>query len=382
MSSLIVIGSGLAGYTLIREFRKLDKETSVTLISGDAADFYSKPMLSTALAQGKDAQSLIMTPAEKMAAQLDINILANTCVTEIDKGKKRCVLDTGEVVEYEKLVLALGADPIRIPFDGDANDDVLSINNIDDYAMFRQKLDTDVKRIAIIGAGLIGCEFANDLISQDYQVDVIGLGETPLDTLIPAEAGKSLLAALEKEGVVWHLDTTVECLKHSNKGYQVSLRNGADFHADLIISAIGLRAKTDLAKNAGLETNRAIVVSKYLQTTSDDDIYAIGDCAEVGGEVLPYIMPIMHGARALAKTLCGESSEVEYPIMPVIVKTTKHPIVIAGQLKGKKVNLHSETVEDGVKVLANDHNDNMVGFCLVGAEANKEKQALLKDMKA
>ena len=381
MSSLIVIGSGLAGYTLIREFRKLDKETSVTLISGDAADFYSKPMLSTALAQGKDAQSLIMTPAEKMAAQLDINILANTCVTEIDKGKKRCVLDTGEVVEYEKLVLALGADPIRIPFDGDANDDVLSINNIDDYAMFRQKLDTDVKRIAIIGAGLIGCEFANDLISQDYQVDVIGLGETPLDTLIPAEAGKSLLAALEKEGVVWHLDTTVDCLKHSNKGYQVSLKNGENFHADLIISAIGLRAKTDLAKNAGLETNRAIVVSKHLQT-SDDDIYAIGDCAEVDGEVLPYVMPIMHGARALAKTLCGESSEVEYPMMPVIIKTTKHPIVIAGQLKGEKVNLHSETVGDGVKVLANDDNGNVVGFCLVGAEANKEKQALLKDLKA
>ena len=380
MSSLIVIGSGLAGYTLIREFRKLDKETSVTLISGDAADFYSKPMLSTALAQAKDAQSLIMTPAEKMAVQLDIHILANTRVTEIDKENKHCVLDTGEVIEYEKLVLALGADPIRIAFDGDANDDVLSINNIDDYAVFRQKLDTDVKRIAIIGAGLIGCEFANDLISQDYQVDVIGLGETPLDTLIPADAGNSLLAALQKEGVVWHLETTVDSFNHLNSGYEVNLKNGVSFNADLVISAIGLRAKTNLAKNAGLEINRGIVVSKHLQT-NDEAIYAIGDCAEVDGEVLPYVMPIMHGARALAKTLCVEPTEVVYPIMPVIVKTTKHPILVAGQIYGDGVNLHAETVDSGVKIVAIDSNDKVMGFCLAGTEANKEKQALLAKMK-
>lgn len=381
MSSLTVIGSGLAGYTLIREFRKLDKETHITLISADAADFYSKPMLSTALAQGKDAQSLVMTSAEKMAEQLNIEILANTSVTEIDRGNKRCFLSSGKELAYNKLVLALGADPIRIPFDGNANDDVLSVNNIDDYAIFRKKLSADVRRIVIIGAGLIGCEFANDLLSHEYQVDVIGLGKTPLDTLIPAQAGKNLQSALQGAGVNWHLETTIDSLNRSNNGYDITLTNGTCLNADLILSAIGLRAKTDLAEKAGLSCNRAIVVNSLLQT-SDESIYALGDCAEVNGEVLPYVMPIMHGARALAKTLVDEPTEVIYPVMPVMVKTTKHPVVVAGNLSGEDVNLDLEAIEQGLKIVATDANDKVIGFCLVGTEANKQKQALLSEMKA
>ena len=376
MSTLAIVGSGLAGYTLAREFRKIDKETSVTLISQDSADFYSKPMLSTALAQGKDAQSLVMTPAEKMSSQLNIKLHANTQVMEINRQNRQCIFADGKAVDYEKLVLALGAEPIRIPFEGNASDDVLSINHLDDYALFRKKLTDKVKRVAIVGAGLIGCEFANDLASQGIKVDVIGLGETPLDTLIPAEAGKNLQAALEQQGVVWHLETTIDQLDRADKGYKITLKNGDGLTADLVLSAIGLRSNIALAKAAELTCNRGIVVNELLQT-NDESIFALGDCAEVNGQVLPYVMPIMHSARALAKTIAGEPTKVSYPIMPVIVKTSQHPVVLAGALTGEGINVETQTVEQGLKLEAVDSKGQLVGFCLVGEAANKEKQALL-----
>ncbi len=380
MSNITIIGSGLAAYTLIREFRKLDKETPLTLISSDAADFYSKPMLSTALAQGKDVNSLVITPAEKMAEQLKLKMIANTTVTGIDTAEKTCTLDTGDMVSYDRLVLTLGADPIRIPFQGNANDDVLSVNNLDDYARFRAKLAANVKRVAIVGAGLIGCEFANDLLSQGYQVNIIGLGATPLDTLIPAAAGRALQSALQQAGVTWHLGTTIKTFNSHNKNYSVVLENGDCFDCDLMLSAIGLQSKTEFAKQAGLKVSRGVVVDATLQS-SNQSIYALGDCAEVEGQILPYVMPIMHGARALAKTLAGEPTKVVYPVMPVIIKTTLHPIVVAGNTRGNEVSWQMESVEDGVKAIAVNTAGKMTGFCLTGKTANKEKQSLLAGLK-
>jgi len=383
MSSITIIGSGLAGYTLAREFRKRDKEIPLTLISSDAADFYSKPMLSTALAQGKDAKALVMTAAAKMAEQLNLDVIANTTVNEINTAGKTCALDSGRIVDYDRLVLALGADPIRIAFSGDANDDVLSVNDINDYAHFREKLANDVKRVTLVGAGLIGCEFANDLLSQGFHVDVIGLGDTPLDTLIPAAAGNALQKALGKAGVAWHLGTTIKELKKgvgkNNNAYHIALENGEWVDTDLVVSAIGLRARTELAKQAGLTVNRGIVVDATLQSSADA-VYALGDCAEVEGQVLPYVMPIMHCARALAKTLVGETTSVVYPIMPVIVKTTLHPIVVAGMTYGGDISWQIENIGDGIKAIAINNTNEMTGFCLTGVTANKEKQALLKEI--
>ncbi|PCH59526.1 MAG: FAD-dependent oxidoreductase [Gammaproteobacteria bacterium] len=379
MQSITIIGSGLAGYTLARELRKLDKETLLTIISRDAGDFYSKPMLSTALAQGKDAKTLVMTTAEKMAEQLKAKIRPHTKVTALDTVKQKLTIDNGDVVSYDRLILALGADPIRIAFSGDANDDVLSVNDLDDYAHFRAKLSDNVKRVAIVGAGLIGCEFANDLLSQDYQVDVIGLGETPLDRLIPVEAGEALKTALADAGVHWHLGTTIEELNKDKSGYRVVLQNGESFDCDLVISAIGLRSHTELAKQAGLEINRGIVVDSLLQSSAKN-IYALGDCAEVVGQVLPYVMPIMHGARALAKTLTGEPTDVVYPVMPVIVKSTLHPVVVAGMIYGNEIDWNIIKMDDGIKAIAFNIEEKMIGFCLTGEIVNKEKQALLKEL--
>jgi rubredoxin-NAD+ reductase len=156
MQPIVIIGSGLAGYTVLREFRKRDQSTPVTLICADDGHFYSKPNLSNALAAGKTAEQLVNTPREKMAADLDAQIVAHTRVTAIDTAVKKVHWVDGETA-YSKLVLALGADPIPHGLTGPGVEKVHVVNDLQDYAAFRAALKPGSK-VAILGGGLIGSE--------------------------------------------------------------------------------------------------------------------------------------------------------------------------------------------------------------------------------
>ena len=190
MEAIVIIGSGLAGYTLAREFRKIAPEPPLHIITRDDGAFYSKPMLSNALAKGKTAETLATAGAEQMAAQLNATVWTHTEVTAIDTTA-RTVTARGETLAYDKLVLAMGAQPIHPPLEGDGATAVYSINNLADYARFRKGIE-QAQRIAVIGPGLIGCEFANDLVSAGYQVKVVELFDYALGRLVPREAGESL----------------------------------------------------------------------------------------------------------------------------------------------------------------------------------------------
>src|SRR5512143_681611 len=177
--SIVIVGSGLAGYTLLKEIRKRDAATPLTLVTADDGTFYSKPNLSNALASGKTAAALAGAVAEKMAADLNATVLPHTRVTAIDTQAQRLVTRQGEIA-YGKLVLALGADPLPHGLAGDSAHDVLAVNDLAGYAAFRGALDGK-RRVTVLGGGLIGCEFANDLAHAGYVVDVVHLGAWPLE---------------------------------------------------------------------------------------------------------------------------------------------------------------------------------------------------------
>jgi rubredoxin-NAD+ reductase len=374
-SNLLIIGSGMAGYTLLRELRKLDKDQGITLICADSGDFYPKPMLSNALAQGKTPDQLVTLAAEAMIAGQQFELVANTRVDSIDPENK-LVRSGQRSWSYDRLVLAIGANPIAPPMQGNAADAVVTVNHLDDYRVFRQKLD-GAQRVAIIGPGLIGCEFANDLASQHIACSVIGPDPWPLSTLLPEAAGRLLQQKLEKQGVEFHLGTTVEAVDHADGGLRLTLDNRQHIEADCVLSAIGLRPNTQLARDAGLEVRRGIVCDRFL-ATSDASIFALGDCAEVNGYNLPYIMPIMHAARALARTLSGQPTEVSYPVMPVAIKTPACPLVVAPPADPSAT---SETThdDDSVKVTYHAPDGSLRGFVLAG-QAVSEKQALAREL--
>lgn len=187
-SSVVIVGSGLAGYAVARELRKLNTAVPITLLSADHAGFYSKPMLSNVLSTGKDPASLLNGDAEKMRSQLKIDIRPNHCVTAIDLAQNVIQSTNGEDVSYDQLILAIGADQIHLPIQGDAVGKIYTVNDLDDYQTFYAAL-VKKKRVSIIGAGLIGCEFANDLAIAGYRVHVIDISLEPLGRLLPSEAG-------------------------------------------------------------------------------------------------------------------------------------------------------------------------------------------------
>jgi rubredoxin-NAD+ reductase len=374
-----IIGSGVAAWTLVRELRKADPEAEIRLITADSGDFYSKPMLSNALASGKTPESLVMTPAAKFAEQQKVELIPNATVHTVDATCRKLTSTAGDF-SYDKLVLALGADTIKLPIEGDGATDVISVNDLTDYAAFRKLLDGK-KEVAVLGAGLIGCEFANDLLKADIHTTVFDLADRPLARLLPEQASAFMQAKLADKGVSWKLGRTVVSIVKSQTGYMVTDSTGENTHADLVLSAVGLRPRTDLAKTAGLTIGRGIVVNGLGQT-SNPHIYSLGDCAEYLGKfVLPYIMPVMQAARAMAQTLSGKPTEIKFPAMPVSIKTPDCPAVVNPPLPEHDGEWEITADENGVKALFKGKDGALLGMALLG-EASKERQALTPQLPA
>jgi rubredoxin-NAD+ reductase len=358
VAPLVVVGAGLAGWTAVREFRKLDASTPVVVVTADSGDFYAKPTLSNAIAQKRTPQQLVTTPAAKMAESLGVTLHAFAKVLNISTGSRTLAVQTAtgsQTLAYGQLVLATGAEPIRAPMQGNAAERVRSVNSLDDYARFCAELlesreapndetTSSPQTVLIIGAGLIGCEFANDLLLGGYSVHVVDPSPRPLAAVLPEKASHQLRDALQALGAHWHFGTTAQAVNLGPDGkMQVTLADGSMVHADAVLSAIGLRPSTALASAAGIACERGIVVNTLLQTSAPD-VFALGDGAQyasAGNRPLPFVMPIMSAAKALAATLSGAPTELVFPLMPVSVKTPALPIVVSGP--------HPQTAGDWVE---------------------------------
>jgi rubredoxin-NAD+ reductase len=379
---VVILGTGLAGYGLAKEFRKHDDETPLILITSDDGRSYSKPMLSTGYTKDHSANDLAQLDAGGMARMLKASVWTMTKVNEIDTGQQLIkVGDSQTAIHYGKLVLAVGADVIRPPIEGDALEMVYSVNDLLDYDDFRIAVKkNDVKKVCIIGAGLIGCEFTNDMINGGFEVEAVDPLAYCLPTLLPETAGRAVQAALEEKGAKFHFGPLVTAVNKAEKGVTVSLNNGETIDADLVVSAVGVRPRTELAQASGIDTNRGVVTNRLLETSAPN-VYAMGDCAEVNGHVLVYVAPLMAAARALGKTLAGDPTEVSYPAMPVTIKTPACPVVVAPPAPDADGEWQIDADGNNVKAEFRNSAGNLLGFALTG-DATKEKMALQKELPA
>jgi len=373
---VVIIGTGLAGYNLAREIRKLDTQTPLLLITADDGRSYSKPLLSTGFAANKNAESLGMATAGAMAEQLNAEIRIHTRVTRLDPANRRVWIGN-EPVSYRDLVLAWGAQTIQVPVAGDAADAVFPINDLHDYGRFRAAV-AGKRRVLILGAGLIGCEFANDLLLGGHEVDLVAPSEQVMPGLLPLQAAQAVRRGLEGIGARFHLGATLQRLERSDDGLQAQLSDGNRLACDLVVSAVGLRPRTELAAEAGLEVKRGIVVDRLLQTSAAH-VYSLGDCAEVEGLNLLYVMPLMAGARALAKTLFGNPTFVSYGPMPVTVKTPACPVVVSLPALDSVGSWTVEAEGNDVKALYLGASGQLLGYALTGA-AVQERLGLNKQL--
>mgnify|MGYP001820642840 FL=1 len=379
---VVILGTGLAGYGLAKEFRKHDEDTPLILITSDDGRSYSKPMLSTGYTKDHSANDLAQLDAGGMARMLKASVWTMTKVNEIDTAQQLIkVGDAQTVIHYGKLVLAVGAEVIRPPIEGDGLDLVYSVNDLLDYDDFRTAVKkNDVKKVCLIGAGLIGCEYTNDLLNGGFEVEAVDPLAYCLPTLLPETAGKAVQAALEEKGARFHFGPLVTAVNKADSGVVVSLNNGETISADIVVSAVGVRPRTGLAQASGLATNRGIVANRLLETSAPN-VYAMGDCAEVDGHVLVYVAPLMAAARALGKTLAGEPTQVVYPAMPVTIKTPACPVVVAPPAADADGEWQISADGANVKAEFRDSSGSLLGFALTG-DATREKMALQKELPA
>ena len=428
---VIIIGSGMAGYTLARELRKLTTSLPIVMVCQDSGDSYAKPTLSNAYAQNKLADSIANASAAKMAETLNLTLLNFHQVTDINADEQVIVVRSlvneasQTTLAYRDLVLATGAHSRLLPNLAVNHQTIFAVNHLDEYKSFQQRLNTLKSqksapvKVAIIGAGLIGCEFANDLIGQntgnqtaDITVAVFDKAALPLAQQLPSEAGIMLQDALTQSGVAFYLGTDITSITTNidtsdNATVTISFdkdKQSQTFEADIVLIAIGLVANTDLAASANIAiassqhinptithlprtVQQGIKVDAYL-ATSAKHIYAIGDCANVMGSYMPYVMPLMNQAKALAKTLADPNmapTKVAYPAMPVAIKTPSLPLVVlpvSGQYSDDQLDWQTTPTTDGMVMTAHpkDDSNSILGFVLAGKEAAKQRLTLTKQV--
>jgi rubredoxin-NAD+ reductase len=363
---LVIVGSGHAGYSLAQAVRRRDPDVEIVVLTRESGHLYSKPALSIATSQQRSPDALIAETPFELEQRLKIRVYSHCDVQAIDAHAHQLRTSHGEM-HYSQLVLALGASPIRLSVAG-RTDALLCVNNLDDYRLLRHRLE-GASRVAIIGDGLIGCEFANDLAASGFDVNVIGIGKWPLERLLPQQAGTHLQRALTGLGVRWHLQNSVREILGEPGNWTLVLANGTQVGADVVISAVGLTPNVALAADCGIEVGRGIRTDAQLRTNVAD-IFALGDCVEIDGRPAPYLAPINHGVDALARTLTGQPGDVLYPPMPVQVKTPVAPLTLlpasASLASGE---WRVDETGDGFSCGHFDSRGQMHGFALIGQQA-------------
>ncbi len=374
MRQIVILGSGHAALSAVRELRAIDQEVAITLLTRESGDQYYKPNLSKALSMHKSPSDLVMKTRSELEAMYSVRILSRVEVTEIDRENKQIAYcdDGGKssVIVYGKLVLATGASPIDLQLSSSKR--ILSINTLDDYRTFRaalQQVDSKAGRVAIIGAGFVGVELASDLCSQGYSLDLIDTASWPLNGVLPQALGEQVVAAFPDDQLGWYLNRKVMKVAEQEGRVVLLLDNGESVEAELVISAVGLSPNTDLAEACGLQVNRGIVTDACLRT-SDPHIFALGDCAETLDCVRPFIAPATQAAKVVAQNLCGQSMHLQLPGQAVAVKNAYLPLVICPSMARDG---WWEIDGDGQDLAARYSNAlGLQGFSLSGEEVNRK----------
>ncbi|HEY2451941.1 MAG TPA: NADH:flavorubredoxin reductase NorW [Scandinavium sp.] len=373
---IVIIGSGFAARQLVKNIRKQDAQIPLTLIAADSMDEYNKPDLSHVISRGQQAADLTLQTAGDFAEQYNLRLFPQTWVSDID-AVAQVVKSNDRHWQYDKLVLATGATAFVPPVPGKAL--MVTLNSQQEYGAVQTALH-DAKRVLIVGAGLIGSELAMDFCRAGKAVSVVDNSASVLASLMPPEASSRLQHRLTDMGVHLLLKSPLRGLEKTATGIRVTLDRDRVFEVDAVIAAAGLRPQTKLARRAGVEINRGVVVDDTLQT-SNPAIYALGDCAEINGSVLPFLQPILLSALTLAKNLLGQTGTLKLPPMLVKVKTPYLPLHLAGDTCRQDLRWQLDTTANGMIAQGFDSEEKLRAF-VVSEENMKQAFGLLKQLSA
>lgn len=358
---IMIIGSGFAAYQLVKTLRRTDQEIEIVVVTSDDGHDYNKPDISHVFSKKQDANALIRQTAQSFAQEQRIKIYTHTRVEMIDPLSQAVTTMDGQKLPYSKLVLATGASTFIPIVTGSAIDKIITLNSRVEYQHSQQVIHQS-EHILIIGAGLIGTELAMDLSTSGKSISLVDPCASVMEAMLPDSVSAPLEKQLVKGGTKLYLNNYVQHLLETECGIEVVLDSGDQFMVDSVVCAAGLKPNIQLAKQAGLKVEKGIVVNRQLQT-SQPNIYAIGDCAQIETKVFSYLQPTLLSANVLAKSLLQlESVDLKLPSMLIKVKTPNYPVQLSGNT-GKDVHHWSIKVDpEGLTAQAFNAEDALIGF--------------------
>lgn len=276
----VILGNGAAGLSAAKAIRERDKTGSVIMISNEAYPTYNRPMLTKSMVAELDAKEILVEP-EAWYQENNIHLLLEKEVTGIHTDKKEITLSDGTALKYTKLIYALGSECFVPPIPGTDKPEVVAIRRMSDIEKIEAMLDR-VQNVVVIGGGVLGLEAAWELKKNRKQVVVLEAAPQIMGRQLDEGASQMLTDISRNNGIDIHAGVQIASIEGESSVTGVKLADGREFPAELVIVSAGVRANVGAAKNAGLDINRGIVVNADM-STSDENIFACGDCAEYEG---------------------------------------------------------------------------------------------------
>lgn len=364
---LVMIGNGMAGIRTIEEILERANDLyDITVIGKEPYPNYNRIMLSNILQNKMTVEETIMNPYE-WYEEHDIKLITNDPVVEVDRENQSVITANGIEVVYDKLIFATGSKAFVIPVPGSTLPSVIGWRTIDDTEKMMDIAKTKKKAI-VIGGGLLGLECARGLLDQGMEVTVLHLAEWLMEMQLDRKAGNMLKADLEKQGMKFEMQANTTEILGEDDVEGVKLADGREIPADLVVMAVGIRPYTEVAKTAGLDVNRGIVVNDVMQT-SDNHIFAVGECAEHNGKVYGLVAPLYEQGKVLADHLTNkETNGYKGSTTFTSLKVSGCDLYSAGQIvenaEIKGIEIFNSVDNNYKKVFLKD--GNVVGAVLYG----------------
>ncbi len=330
---LLIVGNGMASVRLVEEIlRNAPGKFAITVVGGESRPGYNRVLLSALLAGDLGAAD-IMLKEQAWYEAMGVTLITGRKVEKLCSSKKQAMLDDGSAVAFDRCVFATGSSALRLPMPGADLPGVIGFRDLDDVTAMEEAA-AGGGRIAVIGGGLLGIEAAYGLARRGAAVTLIHVSDRLMDRQLDDKAAALLKAAMERKGVEVQLDRQTRAVTGTRAATGLAFADGGSLRADLVVMAVGIQARTELAAAAGLGVNRGNLVDDNMATTLPG-VYAVGECAEHRGQVYGLVEPAYAQAAALARHLAGDASQpFEGMVLATNLKVSGVPVFSAGDFFG------------------------------------------------
>jgi nitrite reductase (NADH) large subunit len=299
----------------------------ITVIGAEPVPAYNRVLLSPLLAGEVPPADVELRPAEWYARNR-IDLVVGQSVTVLDTARRTVTLGNGRQVGFDICILATGSEPIRLPLPGKELEGVVTFRSLQDADALRSAAEAKTPTV-VIGGGLLGIEAAYGLARAGAGVTLVHLVDRLMERQLDTSAARLLASALRAKGIGVILGTTAHAIRGRDRVEGIELTNGQHLSCGLVVMAVGVRPSTALARGAGLQTNRGILVDDHM-TTSADGIFALGECAEHRGQCYGLIEPGYEQAKILARHLAGLPAVYEGSVVATSLKVSGIPVFSIG----------------------------------------------------